>query len=114
MWFLRRRCYTESVAVSSIVGYIVGLGDRHVQNLLIDCKTGELIHIDLGVAFEQGRVLPIPETVPFRLTRDIIDGMGILWVEGVFRRCCEQTLTVMRESYDVFLTIVQVLLHDPL
>ena len=31
-----------------LVGYVVGLGDRHVQNILIDCNTAELIHIDLG------------------------------------------------------------------
>jgi len=68
------------------VGYILGLGDRHVQNILIDTQTAELIHIDLGVAFEQGRILPTPETVPFRLTRDIVDGMGVMGVEGVFRR----------------------------
>ena len=68
------------------VGYILGLGDRHVQNILIDCNTAELVHIDLGVAFEQGKILPTPETVPFRLTRDIEDGMGVSGVEGVFRR----------------------------
>jgi hypothetical protein len=34
--------------ILSLVGYIVGLGDRHVQNILIDCNTAELIHIDLG------------------------------------------------------------------
>lgn len=39
-----------------------------------------------GVAFEQGKTLPTPETVPFRLSRDIVDGMGITGVEGVFRR----------------------------
>ena len=31
-----------------VVGYIVGLGDRHVQNILVDCNTAELVHIDLG------------------------------------------------------------------
>ena len=30
------------------VGYIVGLGDRHIQNILIDKQTAEFIHIDLG------------------------------------------------------------------
>lgn len=107
----------------STVGYIVGLGDRHIQNILIDEQTAELVHIDLGiltprrslfvsenvfippvwmplflhcvcfccwcfkgVAFEQGKILPTPETVPFRLSRDIVDGMGITGVEGVFRR----------------------------
>lgn len=33
------------------VGYIVGLGDRHVQNILIDEETSELVHIDLGEGF---------------------------------------------------------------
>lgn len=37
-----------SVAVMSMVGYILGIGDRHVQNMLIDEKTAEIIHIDFG------------------------------------------------------------------
>ncbi|XP_069045887.1 serine-protein kinase ATM isoform X1 [Lepisosteus oculatus] len=114
VWLERRLAYTRSVATSSIVGYIVGLGDRHIQNILIDEQTAELVHIDLGVAFEQGKILPTPETVPFRLTRDIVDGMGITGVEGVFRRCCEKTMEVMRSSHEALLTIVEVLLYDPL
>uniref|UniRef100_A0A6Q2WZM3 non-specific serine/threonine protein kinase n=1 Tax=Esox lucius TaxID=8010 RepID=A0A6Q2WZM3_ESOLU len=114
VWLEKRLAYTRSVATSSIVGYIVGLGDRHIQNILIDEQTAELVHIDLGVAFEQGKILPTPETVPFRLSRDIVDGMGITGVEGVFRRCCEKTMEVMRNSQAVLLTIVEVLLYDPL
>uniref|UniRef100_A0AAR2J5U2 non-specific serine/threonine protein kinase n=1 Tax=Pygocentrus nattereri TaxID=42514 RepID=A0AAR2J5U2_PYGNA len=114
VWMEKRLAYTRSVATSSIVGYIVGLGDRHIQNILIDEQTAELVHIDLGVAFEQGKILPTPETVPFRLSRDIVDGMGITGVEGVFRRCCEKTMEVMRSSQEVLLTIVEVLLYDPL
>ncbi|XP_060928737.1 serine-protein kinase ATM isoform X1 [Limanda limanda] len=113
-WMEKRLAYTRSVATSSIVGYFVGLGDRHNNNILIDEQTAELVHIDLGVAFEQGKILPTPETVPFRLTRDIVDGMGITGVEGVFRRCCEKTIDVMRSSPEALLTIVQVLLYDPL
>ncbi|ELK38230.1 Serine-protein kinase ATM [Myotis davidii] len=114
VWFEKRLAYTRSVATSSIVGYILGLGDRHVQNILINEQSAELVHIDLGVAFEQGKILPTPETVPFRLTRDIVDGMGITGVEGVFRRCCEKTMEVMRNSKETLLTIVEVLLYDPL
>uniref|UniRef100_A0A3B3YKP7 non-specific serine/threonine protein kinase n=1 Tax=Poecilia mexicana TaxID=48701 RepID=A0A3B3YKP7_9TELE len=114
VWMEKRLAYTRSVATSSIVGYIVGLGDRHIQNILIDEQTAELVHIDLGVAFEQGKILPTPETVPFRLSRDVVDGMGITGVEGVFRRCCEKTMEVMRTSQEALLTIVEVLLYDPL
>jgi len=52
-----------------------GIGDRHTQNILIKESTGELVHIDFGIVFEQGKVLPTPEKIPFRLTRDMIDGM---------------------------------------
>ncbi|XP_070394356.1 serine-protein kinase ATM isoform X4 [Dermacentor albipictus] len=113
-WFERRRAYVQSVATGSIVGYVLGLGDRHCANILVDKHSAELIHIDLGVAFEQGRVLNTPETVPFRLTRDVVDGMGICGVEGTFRRCCEHTMEVMRASRELLVTVVEVLLHDPL
>uniref|UniRef100_A0A1D1Z750 Serine/threonine-protein kinase ATM n=1 Tax=Anthurium amnicola TaxID=1678845 RepID=A0A1D1Z750_9ARAE len=113
-WFEKRLSYTRSVAASSMVGYIVGLGDRHSMNILIDQSSAEVVHIDLGVAFEQGLMLKTPERVPFRLTRDIIDGMGVTGVEGIFRRCCEETLAVMRTNKEALLTIVEVFIHDPL
>lgn len=113
-WFERRLAYTRSTAAISILGYVLGLGDRHTQNILLDEKSGEVIHIDLGVAFEAGRVLPIPEVVPFRMTRDIVDGMGITKTEGVFRRCCEFTLEALREETDGIMTLLNVLRYDPL
>ena len=71
------------------------------------CSTCTPFHL-AGVAFEQGKTLPTPETVPFRLTRDLVDGMGIAGVEGVFRRCCEETMVVMRASHEELRTIVEV------
>ncbi|CAK7564741.1 MAG: Serine/threonine-protein kinase tel1 [Sporothrix epigloea] len=113
-WFVRRLAYTRATAAISMLGHVLGLGDRHGHNILLDSKTGEVVHIDLGVAFEMGRVLPVPELVPFRLTRDIVDGMGITGVEGVFRRCCEFTLDAMREETYSIMTILDVLRYDPL
>ncbi|KAJ3158980.1 hypothetical protein HDU86_002149 [Geranomyces michiganensis] len=113
-WFEHRLAYTRSVAASSIAGYIVGLGDRHGSNILVDLGTAEVVHIDLGIAFDQGKVLPIPELVPFRLTRDVVDGMGIMGVEGAFRRSCEETIKVLREGSEVLLTILDVFRYDPL
>ncbi|KAJ5005626.1 Serine/threonine-protein kinase TEL1 [Colletotrichum sp. SAR 10_99] len=113
-WFVRRLAYTRTTAAISMLGHVLGLGDRHGHNILLDHKTGEVVHIDLGVAFEMGRVLPVPELVPFRLTRDIVDGMGITGTEGVFRRCCEFTLHAMREETYSIMTILDVLRYDPL
>ncbi|KAI1430843.1 phosphatidylinositol 3 [Xylaria sp. CBS 124048] len=113
-WFAKRTAYTRTTAAISMLGHVLGLGDRHGHNILLDSKTGEVVHIDLGVAFESGRVLPVPELVPFRLTRDVVDGMGITKTEGVFRRCCEFTLDALREETYSIMTILDVLRYDPL
>ncbi|KAK5122038.1 hypothetical protein LTR85_004284 [Meristemomyces frigidus] len=113
-WFEKRTAYTRTTATVSILGYVLGLGDRHCQNILLDEKSGEAVHIDLGVAFEAGRVLPIPENVPFRLSRDIVDAMGVTKTEGVFRRCCEFTMDALREEKDSIMTLLNVLRYDPL
>ncbi|KAL7663284.1 Serine/threonine-protein kinase Tel1 [[Candida] zeylanoides] len=113
-WFRSKTMYTRGIASSSIVGYILGLGDRHCNNVLLDKVTGEPIHIDLGVAFDQGKMLPIPETVPFRLTRDIVDGFGITGVEGIFRKSCEHSYRVMKQNKDHVMAILDVLRWDPL
>ncbi|XP_071438661.1 serine-protein kinase ATM-like [Hetaerina americana] len=114
IWYEMRQSYTRSVATSSIIGYVLGLGDRHVQNILIDESTAEVLHVDLGIAFEQGKTLNTPESVPFRLTRDIVDGMGICGIEGVFKKSCEVTMALMRKYYQIILTVVEVLIYDPL
>jgi ataxia telangiectasia mutated family protein len=113
-WFTKRLAYTRSTAAISILGHVLGLGDRHGHNILLDSVSGEVVHIDLGVAFEMGRVLPVPELVPFRLTRDIVDGMGITKTDGVFRRCCEFTLEALRKEVYSIMTILDVLRYDPL
>jgi ataxia telangiectasia mutated family protein len=132
-WFAMRLNYTRSVATTSIVGHILGLGDRHTSNILLDSSTGEVVHIDLGIAFEQvsvssrsftaafscelpykGKLLPIPERVPFRMTADIVDGMGTTGTQGVFQRCAEETLRVLRDDSEIVLTVLEVFKYDPL
>ncbi len=34
--------YARSTAVMSMIGYIIGLGDRHLDNVLVDLSTGEV------------------------------------------------------------------------
>ena len=85
-----------------------------MQNILIDTTTAELVHIDLGIAFEQGKILPIPETVPFRLTRDIVDGFGVCALHGLFRSNCELALDLLKRSKEFILTIFEVYLVSEL
>ncbi len=113
-WFEKRLAYTRSVAVSSIVAYMLGLGDRHLSNIFIDTSTAELVHIDLEMCFDFGKTLSSPEVVPFRLTRELVDGMGVCGFEGTFKRCCEETARLLRANEEMLLTVLEVLVHDPL
>jgi len=57
------------MAVFSIASYLIGIGDRHLDNFLIDTTDGEVLGIDFGIAFGSGIHLDHPELIPFRLTK---------------------------------------------
>mmetsp|Transcript_26184 Transcript_26184/g.18586 ORF Transcript_26184/g.18586 Transcript_26184/m.18586 type:complete len:87 (+) Transcript_26184:412-672(+) len=60
--------FIKSMAVFSIASYLIGIGDRHMENFLVDTTDGEVLGIDFGIAFGSGIQLAIPELMPFRLT----------------------------------------------
>lgn len=113
-WWQATKSYSYSVAVMSIIGYIIGLGDRHLDNVLVDLTTGEVVHIDYNVCFEKGKTLRVPEKVPFRMTPNIKTALGVTGVEGIFRLACEHTLRVMRRGRETLLTLLEAFVYDPL
>lgn len=56
----------------------------------------------------------IAEKVPFRLTQNIVDGLGITGVEGMYRRSCEITLRILRENRNSLMSVLESFVHDPL
>ncbi|KAH8386774.1 hypothetical protein KR093_002440, partial [Drosophila rubida] len=113
-WRQSVRRYTTCMAVMSVIGYVIGLGDRHLDNVLINLSSGDLVHIDYNVCFEKGRTLRIPERVPFRLTQNMVNALGITGVEGAFRLGCEYVLKVMRKERETLLTLLEAFVYDPL
>merc|ERR1719481_791292 len=105
---------TRSFAVMSVIGYIIGLGDRHLDNVLVDLAGGQVVHIDYNISFEKGKNLRIPERVPCRLTQNIVSVFGCSGVEGLFRQSCEHTLRVLRKGRETLLTVLEAFVYDPL
>lgn len=48
------------------------------------------------------------------MTADMVDGMGTTGTQGVFQRCAEETLRVLRDDSEVVLTVLEVFKYDPL
>ncbi|KIK08874.1 hypothetical protein K443DRAFT_655406 [Laccaria amethystina LaAM-08-1] len=114
-WLERRATYTRSLAVNSMVGHILGLGDRHPSNLLLERSTGKVVHIDFGDCFEVAMHREkFPEKVPFRLTRMLTHAMEVSGIEGSFRNTCEITMQVLRDNKESLMAVLEAFVYDPL
>ena len=125
----------------SMVGHVLGLGDRHPSNLLLDRLGGAVIHVDFGdccrslsarcserwtftLTFAWVRALSAvevamvrdkyPERVPFRLTRMLIQAMEVSGIEGPFRITCENSMRVLRDNKESIMAVLEAFVHDPL
>ncbi|XP_052796079.1 serine/threonine-protein kinase ATR-like isoform X2 [Mya arenaria] len=113
-WYNARLAYCKTVAVMSMVGYILGLGDRHGENILFDSTNGDCVHVDFNCLFNRGETFEWPEKVPFRLTHNMVHAMGPTRLEGIYRRACEVTLRVMRKETEPLMSVLKPFVYDPL
>ncbi|KAG5519205.1 hypothetical protein PMAC_002293 [Pneumocystis sp. 'macacae'] len=114
-WLNRRTNYTRSLAVMSMVGYILGLGDRHPSNIMLNRHTGKAIHIDFGDCFEVAMNREkFPEKIPFRLTRMLTNAMEVSGIEGSFRITCEHVMRVLRDNKESLMAVLEAFVYDPL
>lgn len=65
--FIRDK-FLSNYAMVCASGYILGIGDRHLENFLLNYATGDVVPIDFGYSFGAGIGLAVPELMPFRLT----------------------------------------------
>ena len=114
-WIRRIKLFCKTSALMSIVGYIIGLGDRHPSNLMIQRETGTVIHIDLGDCFEVTRNrLLFPELIPFRLTRFMIRTLGPGGVNGLFKRTCCDVMKIIRRRSESILAVLEIFAYSPI
>ncbi|KAM0680931.1 hypothetical protein GINT2_000713 [Glugoides intestinalis] len=109
-----RENYIRTYAIMNVVGWFMGLGDRHTENIHFDKHTGDTVHVDLNCIFDKGKSLEIPEKVPFRLTQNIIDGFGVLKLEGTYKHTLKYTLELLRNNRDVVQANLLSFVFDPL
>ncbi|KAJ3129548.1 Phosphatidylinositol (PI) 3-kinase [Nowakowskiella sp. JEL0407] len=96
--------YIKSCAGYSVIMYLLGVGDRHLDNLLLD-QSGRLIHVDFG--FILGRD-PKPFPPPMKLCKEMVEAMGggsTSQQYSKFREYCFITFNSLRKSANLVLNL---------
>lgn len=112
-WWHRQQSYTSSTAAMSMVGFLLGLGDRHLDNILLERRNGGVVHVDFAIAFDRGLKLAVPELVPFRLTQVMARALGATGIQGRFRAVCESVLGCARSHEDTLSSLLDSMVRDP-
>lgn len=112
-WYEARKKFTLTAAAWSAIGHVIGLGDRHSENILVETTTGRIIHVDFDCIFDKGLKLPRPEVVPFRLTPNMLDAFGPTGSDGMFSSGMESSLEILRGNRDTLLSVLEPFIKDP-
>lgn len=86
---------------------------RTKRSQLIDTTSGECLHVDFDCLFDKGLTLTLPEIVPFRLTPNMVDAMGLTGYEGAFRSVMELTMRMLRENKEMLVSVLEPFIRDP-
>lgn len=115
LWLSQITNFARSNGLMSIIGYIVGIGDRHPSNILVMKDTGNVVHIDFSDVFEKANLRAyVHETVPFRLTRMFVRALGASGIHGVFEMTAQNVMSLMRRNRETLLAFLDIFVQDPI
>ncbi|KAH3837707.1 hypothetical protein DPMN_111108 [Dreissena polymorpha] len=95
--------YIKSCASYCVVTYLLGVGDRHLDNLLLT-STGKLFHIDFGYILGRD---PKPLPPPMKLSREMVEAMGGQTSDHYkdFKLHCFTAFLALRRSANLILNL---------
>uniref|UniRef100_A0A8B9FQM5 DNA-dependent protein kinase catalytic subunit n=1 Tax=Amazona collaria TaxID=241587 RepID=A0A8B9FQM5_9PSIT len=109
-----RSHFASSHALICISHWILGIGDRHLSNFMINKETGGMVGIDFGYAFGSAtQFLPVPELMPFRLTRQFVNLMMPVKEWGLIYSVMVHALRAYREDPDLLISTMDVFVKEP-
>jgi len=102
--------YINSCAGYCVVTYILGIGDRHLENLMIDNR-GRLFHIDFGFILGKD---PKPAPPPIKLCQEMVECMGGKGSKRYeeFKQKCVNAYWVLRENARVIVNMFYLMIDS--
>ncbi|KAJ3163607.1 Phosphatidylinositol (PI) 3-kinase [Geranomyces michiganensis] len=101
--------YVRSTAGYCVITYLLGIGDRHLDNLLLTTG-GNLFHIDFG--FILGRD-PKPFPPPMKLSREMVEAMGGASSQSYqkFKSYCVVAFNSLRKNANLILNLFSLMIN---
>ncbi|KAG6452076.1 hypothetical protein O3G_MSEX007452 [Manduca sexta] len=95
--------YIRSCAGYCVITYLLGVGDRHLDNLLLT-RSGALFHIDFGYILGRD---PKPLPPPMKLSKEMVEAMGGIHSEHYhkFRKLCYTAFLHLRRHANLMLNL---------
>ncbi|KAI4492328.1 hypothetical protein M0802_009838 [Mischocyttarus mexicanus] len=109
-----RRNFITSYATMCAVHWILGIGDRHLSNILISIGSGKCLGIDFDQAFDAGIDSMIPQLMPFRLTTQILGLLKPFTEKDLFGATMTHVLKALQCDKSTILACLDVFIHEPL
>lgn len=96
--------FVRSCAGYCVVTYLLGVGDRHLDNLLLT-PDGHFFHVDFGYILGRD---PKPFPPPVKVCKEMVDGMGGAQSTHYvrFKNFCFTAFTILRKSANLILNLV--------
>ncbi|XP_022005232.1 phosphatidylinositol 3-kinase, root isoform isoform X2 [Helianthus annuus] len=95
--------FIKSCAGYSVITYILGIGDRHLDNLLLR-DDGRLFHVDFGYILGRD---PKPFPPPMKLCKEMVEAMGGAESQYYtrFKSYCCEAYNILRKSSNLILNL---------
>ena len=110
VFFMRRR-FVQSCAFSTILSFLMGTGDRHLNNILLTFD-GRLFNIDFGFILGRETSHRVVSH-SLKLTNEMLDALGGKHSSDfeLFTSTCKQLFWTVRKHVLGFVLLLQVLVH---
>lgn len=102
-----RQKFIKSIATYCVVTYLLGVGDRHLDNIMVT-KDGKLFHIDFGYICGKD---PVHNNPGIRITQDMIEAIGGINSPNyiVFTELCTKIYNCLRNYTELFMNMLMML-----
>ena len=101
--------FINSLAGYCAVNYILGIGDRHNENLMFD-KKGRIFHIDFGYILGKDPF----KYFPFKITMDMVECMGGKESDNYkkFKEKCKNAYSILRDNTRIIVNMFYLMIDS--